>query len=103
MSKLVFKLKSVPKEEADGVRSVLRDCGIDFYEGDEFPNWKYNLFATSLARQEFHRLIIKDGEVVEDEILFRQEGRMRDVASGPDGYIYVVFNGPGRIVRLIPR
>ena len=32
MSKLVFKLKSVPEEEAEGVRKVLQSAGIEFYE-----------------------------------------------------------------------
>ncbi|MBL4574612.1 MAG: PQQ-dependent sugar dehydrogenase [Opitutaceae bacterium] len=27
-------------------------CGIDFYEGDRFPGWKYDLFATGLASEE---------------------------------------------------
>ena len=78
-------------------------CGIGFYTGDAFPNWRNNLFVTSLARQEFHRLIIQDGEVVEDEILFQGDGRMRDVTTGPDGNLYIVFNGPSRIVRLVPK
>ncbi|MGB0372810.1 MAG: PQQ-dependent sugar dehydrogenase [Opitutales bacterium] len=77
-------------------------CGIDFYEGDVFPNWKYNLFVTSLARQEFHRLIIQNGEVADSELLFQGKGRIRDVASGPDGNIYIIFNGPGKVVRLVP-
>lgn len=77
-------------------------CGIDFYEGDAFPNWRYNLFASSLAAQELHRLIIKDSKVIETEVILRREGRIRDVASGPDGYLYLVMNGPSRIIRLIP-
>ena len=29
-------------------------------------------------------------------------GRVRDLAFGPDGYLYVALNGPDRIVRLVP-
>ena len=68
-------------------------CGIDFYEGDRFPDWKYDLFATGLASQELHRLVIIEGEVVEDEIVMKNQGRIRDVASGPDGFLYVILNG----------
>ena len=77
-------------------------CGIDFYEGDRFPDWKYDLFAGGLASQELHRLQIDGQEVVADEIILKDVGRVRDVASGPDGYLYVVLNGPDRIVRLVP-
>ncbi|CAA6690577.1 MULTISPECIES: PQQ-dependent sugar dehydrogenase [unclassified Lentimonas] len=77
-------------------------CGIDFYEGDLFPNWKYDLFAGGLASQELHRLVIEAGEVISDEIILNDLGRVRDVASGLDGALYVVLNGPDRIVRLVP-
>ena len=32
MGKLVFKLKSVPEEEAAGVRNALQAAGVEFYE-----------------------------------------------------------------------
>jgi glucose/arabinose dehydrogenase len=77
-------------------------CGIDFYEGDIFPDWKYDLFAGGLASEELHRLEIENGEVVGSSIVLKGAGRIRDVASGPDGSLYLVLNGPDRIVRLVP-
>lgn len=77
-------------------------CGIDFYEGDLFPDWKGNLLVGGLASKELHRLVIKDNRVVEDQILLKDVGRVRDVASGPDGAIYLVLNGPSKVVRLAP-
>lgn len=77
-------------------------CGIDFYEGDLFPDWKYNLFVGGLASKELHRLVVEDGAVLQDEIILKDLGRVRDVASGPDGTLYIVFNGPDQIVRLVP-
>lgn len=77
-------------------------CGIDFYEGDVFPDWKHDLFVGGLASQELHRLQIDSDEVTAHEIILKGEGRVRDVASGPDGYLYLVLNGPDKIVRLIP-
>lgn len=77
-------------------------CGIDFYEGEVFPEWKYDLFAGGLASEELHRLEIEDGEVVDSSIVLKDAGRIRDVASGPDGHLYLVLNGPDRIVRLKP-
>lgn len=77
-------------------------CGIDFYEGDAFPKWTHNLFVGGLASQELHRLVIEDNQVVKDEIILKGEGRIRDVASGPDGYLYLVLNGPDVVARLVP-
>lgn len=77
-------------------------CGIDFYEGDAFPKWKHNLFAGGLASEELHRLVIEGEKVVEDEIILTGIGRIRDVASGPKGALYLVLNGPDHIVRLVP-
>lgn len=77
-------------------------CGIDFYEGDLFPDWKGDLFVGGLASKELHRLVIKDRKVISDEIILKDVGRVRDVASGPDGALYLVLNGPDKIVRLVP-
>jgi glucose/arabinose dehydrogenase len=77
-------------------------CGIDFYSGKRFPGWQDNLFAGGLASEEVHRLVIEDREIVHQEIILKGAGRVRDVKNGGDGYLYLVLNGPGRIVRLVP-
>lgn len=77
-------------------------CGLDFYRGDRFPEWKHDLFAGALAQKEIRRLRIVNHKVVEQEVVFKDLGRVRDVAGGPDGYIYVVLNDPHWIVRLVP-
>lgn len=79
-------------------------AGINFYTGDLFPNWKGDLFVTSLGRQQLHRLRIADGVVTGDEIVLKGKGRIRDVATGSDGALYITLNDreTGRIVRLDP-
>lgn len=77
-------------------------CGIDFYAGDAFPDWTHNLFVGGLSKQELHRLVIQDNQVVRDEIILKNEGRVRDVVTGPDGFLYVVFNQPDSVARLVP-
>ena len=74
---------------------------MDFYIGDRFPGWRHNIFVSSLAAEELRRLELKDGAVVHQEIVFKSIGRIRDVVSGPDGYLYVSLE-PGRIARLVP-
>ena len=77
-------------------------CGLDFYAGEIFPKWKNDLLAGALAQQEVRRIRIVDRKVVEQEIILKNIGRVRDVAAGPDGMVYVVLNQPDRIVRLLP-
>ena len=74
---------------------------IGFYTGTKFPGWKNNLFLGSLAAQELRRLEL-NGTQVKQEVLFKNVGRLRDVVMGPDGAIYVAFNQPDRIARLVP-
>lgn len=78
-------------------------CPIDFYTGARFPEWKNNLFVGALAQQEVRRVVI-DGKntVTHQEVLFKDVGRVRDLVSAPDGYLYVVFNGPDRVARIVP-
>jgi glucose/arabinose dehydrogenase len=75
-------------------------CGINFYTGDKFPQWKNQLFLASLAAQELRRIELKDGKVVAQEVIFKDLGRIRHVITGPDGLLYVLL--PERIARLTP-
>jgi len=77
-------------------------CGLDCYLGDAFSKWKYDFFAGGLKSQELWRLRVEDGKVTEEEIVLKGVGRIRDVRSGPDGYLYLVLNKPGQIVRMRP-
>ncbi len=79
-------------------------AGADFYEGDKFPGWKHNLFVGGLSAEELHRLEVVGDKVVRDELIMKNQGRVRDVASGPDGYLYLLLNTrpAGGVYRLIP-
>ena len=77
-------------------------CGIDFYDGEVFKNWKNNLLVSSLKFENLYRLKIKDNKVTEQEIVYRAGSRIRDVETGPEGFIYLALEDPGRIVRFIP-
>jgi glucose/arabinose dehydrogenase len=77
-------------------------CGLDFLTGERFPKWRNDLLAGALAQQEVRRIRITGGKVVSQEIILKNIGRVRDVATGPDGLIYVILNDPDRIVRLVP-
>ena len=78
-------------------------CGIDFYDGELFNNWKNNLLVSSLKFERLYRLEIDDDDkVIDQEIIYKAGSRIRDVQTGPEGFIYIALEDPGRIVRFIP-
>ena len=85
--------------------------GIAFYTGDRFPKWRNHLFVTGLGGEALRRLETDGDRVVHQEVVFSGYGRVRDVVTGPDGYLYIALNvpgvrlsdtTPGLIVRLVP-
>ena len=76
-------------------------CAIDFSTGDRFPRWRNDLLVSSLAAEELRRVVLDSGKSTKQEVLFKGIGRVRDVVSGPDGLVYVAFNGPDRVARLV--
>lgn len=76
--------------------------GLDFYQGDRFPGWRGNAFVTALAAQKMVRLTFEGDRVVSQEELLRGTGRIRDVRVFDDGLVYVIYDAPGKIVRLVP-
>ena len=77
-------------------------CGIDFYDGKLFKDWENNLLVTSLKFENLYRLEIKNNEVIQQELIYHSGSRIRDVETGPDGYIYLALEEPGRIIRFVP-
>jgi glucose/arabinose dehydrogenase len=78
-------------------------AGIAFYSGREFPAWKDNLFVSALAGKSLLRLVLdRDRVVTEEKLLVELNQRIRGVAEGPDGALYVLTDGnAGKILRLI--
>jgi len=67
-------------------------AGMNFYTGEQFKKWQGDLFVGSLAKKQLHRLRIENNKVVEDEIILKGLGRIRDVVTAPDGSIYLTIN-----------
>lgn len=76
--------------------------GIHFYAGNLFPGWNHSLFVCCLAGQQLRRIETNGDRVTHQETLFRELGRVRQIVAGPDGFLYVAFNGPDRIARIVP-
>jgi glucose/arabinose dehydrogenase len=78
--------------------------GMEFYTGDQIPEWQGDLFVGALAGQHLRRVVVDGTEVVEQEVLLDGEvGRVRDVETGPDGYLYLITDASsGTLYRLEP-
>lgn len=75
-----------------------------FHKGDQFPNWNHDLLVGSLKASTLYRVRIEGGKFIEQEKLITDFGRIRDVAMGKDGLVYVALehNETGSLWRLIP-
>ncbi|MFM9851146.1 MAG: PQQ-dependent sugar dehydrogenase [Hyphomicrobiaceae bacterium] len=77
--------------------------GAAFYTGDLFPGWKGNLLVGALAGQALHRLVLDGEQVVAEEVLLKDRGRIRDVRQGPDGAVWLLTDDPqGEVLRVAP-
>jgi glucose/arabinose dehydrogenase len=77
---------------------------IAFYDGAAFPKWKHDLFIGSLREQELLRVVLKDDHEAVRELILKNIGRIRGIATGPEGDLYLALELrlQGLIVRLIP-
>jgi len=84
-----------------------------FYRGAAFPQFRGNFFFGCLRGTRMNRVVLDGRRVVTQENLIQgRYGRIRDVAEGPDGYLYFsTSNQDGRgspaadddrIIRLVP-
>lgn len=78
--------------------------GMVFYTGDDFPDWRGNLFVGALSGRALVRLEL-DGKTVlhEERLLKGLRKRIRDVRQGPDGRLYLLTDEPnGALLRVDP-
>ena len=78
--------------------------GMAFYTGTEFPRWRGDLFVGALAGRHLRRVVVRDGAVVEQELLLEGDvGRIRDVRQGPDGRLWLLTDERrGALYRIEP-
>ena len=107
-----------PDSAGTGIKNytpTIAPGGCAVYDGDAIPQWKGSLLFTTLKGRDLRRLTFgADGSVADEEVLYDDEfGRLRDVAVGPDGAVYLATSnkdtrgnpksGDDRIVRIAPR
>ena len=95
---------------------AIAPSGASFYRGDRFPAFADNLFVAALRGSHILRLRIDPASprriLAQERLVEGRFGRIRDVATGPDGLLYFCTSnrdGRGstvstddRIARLVP-
>ncbi|MGH8251503.1 MAG: PQQ-dependent sugar dehydrogenase [Steroidobacteraceae bacterium] len=73
--------------------------GLAFYSGNDFPDWRGDLFMGSLVDRRLIRMEIRGDRILfQEQLLADLDTRIRDVRMGPDGFLYVVTDAnPGGI------
>lgn len=72
------------------------------YSGDLFPDWTGDAFLGALSGEALVRVDL-DGTTAGDDEIFEMGERIREVAEGPDGAIWLLEDaGAGRLLRLTP-
>ena len=86
--------------------------GIAFYTGDKLPLWKGDVFIGGLRTGEIpgtgklDRILFNQQmeELRRESLLVDLRQRVRDVAQGPDGLLYVITDeDEGAVLRIEPR
>lgn len=76
--------------------------GMAFYQGDMFPEYGGHLLVGSLKFQSLYLVELKDNRPISERVILEREvGRIRDVAVGNDGAIYLLSDETnGGLYRL---
>ena len=81
---------------------VISPGGLLIYSGDAFPGWKGDALIPGLSGQALVRADI-NGDQARKADRWDMGKRLRGIAQGPNGLVYVLEDGPGaRLLRLSP-
>jgi aldose sugar dehydrogenase len=83
---------------------VIAPSGMIFYQGDAFSDWQGDIFVGGLASTALVHVAV-DGDTATEEARYLEDLglRIRDVAEGSDGSIYVLTDeANGQILRISP-
>jgi len=77
-----------------------------FYDGDLFSDWAGNAFVSGLGSEAIIRIEI-DGETAQEVERFEMNARIRSIAQGPEGALWVLEDeyrdSKGRLLKLTPK
>jgi glucose/arabinose dehydrogenase len=69
----------------------------------KYPEWKGNLLIGALAFTHLNRVVLNGTNYESEDRMLQGKGRFRYVAESPDGFIYAITEGPGTLLKLVPK
>ncbi len=85
---------------ATWVPTSIAPSGLAFYTGEQFPEWKGDLFIGALGGTALWRVKLDGANEVSRERLFAElKERIRCVTQGPDGWLYLLTDA-GKLIRV---
>src|SRR5690606_30749243 len=85
---------------------VISPSSLVFYDGSEFPHWRGSALIGGLSSESLVRVEI-DGTRAREVERFAMGARMRSVAQGPDGALWLLEDersgSDGRLLKLTAR
>ncbi|UIP06397.1 PQQ-dependent sugar dehydrogenase [Erythrobacter sp. SDW2] len=90
------------KPAAIGWTPVIAPGDFIFYTGDAFPGWKGDALIAGLSIEALVEVAI-DGDKATETARYSFDNRLRDIAQGPDGSVWLIEDGEGgRLLKLSP-
>jgi glucose/arabinose dehydrogenase len=78
-------------------------CGMTLVTGDKYPGWKNDVLVGGLVLTHVARIDLNaEWKSVKYEKLLDKVGRVRLVTQSPDGFIYVLTESPGLLLKVLP-
>ena len=76
--------------------------GLAFVDGNRYKGWENDVLSGSLKFKWISRCHTVGNLITTEESMLTGIGRLRDIRTSPDGYIYVAVENPGYIFKLLP-
>ncbi|MBD0352259.1 MAG: PQQ-dependent sugar dehydrogenase [Flavisolibacter sp.] len=80
--------------------------GLDYYNGNELPQWKNSLLVVALKNSRLYQLKLNAAQTevtAVNEFFTNDYGRMRDVCVAPDGKVYICTSNGGNDKIIVVR
>ncbi|RCH55771.1 PQQ-dependent sugar dehydrogenase [Mucilaginibacter hurinus] len=98
-----------PNKELPGVENPkhywvpsIGPCGMTIITGNKYAGAKGNLLVGALALTHLNRITLTGTTFKSEDRMLQGQGRFRYAAESPEGYVYAISEGPGKLIKFIP-
>ncbi|MBO9574911.1 MAG: PQQ-dependent sugar dehydrogenase [Sphingobium sp.] len=81
---------------------VIAPGSLMFYTGKLFPQWTGSAFIGGMGSNSLNRIVV-NGSGAKPAERWKLPFRVRDVAQGPDGALWLLDDAPGALYKMTPK